>query len=123
VWQSEGLRFTIPRGWVTDLASIPAGLRGMLDVNGASRCPALAHDWLYNTQRHDRAFADDVFRRALVFYGAAPSVARVYWLGVRAGGWAPWNDRLARGGGLQLSDFIDESAYRLALEALDADRP
>lgn len=110
-WEAPDLVLTIPKGWVTDLASIPHMFQNIMDVNGRSRQPALLHDWLYNVQDHTREFADEQLRRALILYGASEASARVYWLGVRAGGWVPWNRRMQHGGGLQVSDFASPADY------------
>lgn len=113
-WVSDGLTTTIPAGFITDLASIPRPLRGILDREGDSRFGSLLHDFLYATQELHRFECDEWLRRALIEYGMPSWHARVYWLGVRLGGWHPWNRRLARGGGLQRDDFTSEEAYRLA---------
>lgn len=91
-WADAQITVTCPRGFVTDLASIPRPLRGLLDVNGRSRLPAVIHDWLYAAQTVTRAQADDLLRRMLLEQGMSPAAARLYWLGVRAGGWVSWDD-------------------------------
>lgn len=111
-WDAFDLKLTLPVGWVSDLASIPKVLRNVLDVDGMSRCPALLHDGLYNCQQTSRAFADAQLRRALELYGESSFTAGVYWAGVRVGGWKPWDDRMARGGGMQASDFLDVPTYQ-----------
>ena len=116
-WRSEQLTLTIPAGFVTDLASIPRALRAVLDVNGPSRDPAILHDWLYCSQRTSRAFADHMLFQALVSYGETQLTAGVYWLGVRIGGWVPWDRRLHRGGGIQPDDFVDIDAYDNAMQS------
>lgn len=110
-WEAPDIDLTIPKGWVTDLASIPRMFQNVMDVDGLSRCPAILHDWLYNAQFTTREFADEQLRRALILYGESAAAARVYWLGVRAGGWLPWNRRMRHGGGLQVSDFASPSDY------------
>lgn len=93
---------TVPAGFVTDLASIPAPLRLFLNVNGKSRRASIAHDWLYSSNEWSRADADEFLRIALITEGVSPAVARVYWLGVRAGGWRYYNQRVD---GLGPDDF------------------
>lgn len=119
VWRSGELETTIAEGFVTDLASIPRLLRNILDVDGRSREPAILHDWLYSCQRTPREFADAMLRNALVSYGESFSTARVYWAGVRVGGWLYWQQRLNRGGGgLQPDDFVSLDFYRAACASL-----
>ena len=72
VWEYGGERITVPRGFITDLASIPRALRGLpnLDPNGLSRAPAVLHDFLYCSQTvESRAVADGIFRAALQAVG------------------------------------------------------
>lgn len=122
-WRSPETEFVVPVGWITDLASVPKFLRPVLNRNGRSRYPAICHDWLYNTQKESRAFADRVFLHALIAYDMPAWQARIYWAGVRAGGWAPWRARLKRGGGLRPDDFVDQDAYRRAIGALKENGP
>lgn len=98
VWECRHTgTITVPVGTVTDLASIPRILRNVwfLDPNGRSRRPAVLHDYLYRGgDRYGtgmtRAKADRLLRIALQSEGAGRWVAAVFWLGVRAGGWAAW---------------------------------
>lgn len=95
-WREGDEEIVVPRGFITDLASIPRALRGVLNVNGRSRKAAVLHDWGYCKQWASRAVIDALFRRALIAEGMHPLVARSYWLGVRAGGWIHWNARARR---------------------------
>src|SRR5262249_50982564 len=93
IWLEPGRgRLIVPAGTMTDLASIPRLLRNLraLDPNGRSRRPAVLHDWLYQTGEKTRAEADQLLRRALLAEGVNRSVARIYWFGVRLGGWLAW---------------------------------
>jgi hypothetical protein len=98
-WRSEHAHVVVPRGFVTDLASIPRPLRGLLDVNGPSREPAVLHDWLYCHQQDaagnpvTRAWADELFRLALARAGVSLATRTLYWSGVRLGGWRYWGRR------------------------------
>lgn len=105
-WETLTLDVKVPAGFITDLASIPRALQNVLSVTGKSRRAAVAHDWLYCVQSVSRNDADQFLRRALICEGMGSAQARVYWLGVRAGGWLAWNKRLKRGGGLHDDDFI-----------------
>lgn len=105
---------TVPVDFLTDLASIPALLRGVMDVNGRSRRPAVLHDFLYAAQICTRAQADEILRLACIADGEPAAVARVYWLGVRLGGWRAWNDHKRKG---MSSCFFSQDAYRAWLKA------
>jgi hypothetical protein len=111
-WDAPDLKVTIPDGFVTDLASIPRIFRNILDVDGVSRFAAILHDALYCCQQTTRAFADSQLRAALIAYGESRFTAGIYFAGVRAGGWMPWDDRQRRGGGIQADDFITPESYQ-----------
>ena len=55
----------VPIGFVTDLASIPAALWGMLPPAARYSYPAIIHDYLYWFQPCTRAEADAVFQSAM----------------------------------------------------------
>ena len=58
---SHGHGFTVPKNFITDLASIPRVLRGVFDQNGVSRPAAVLHDYLYCARLTTRAEADGLF--------------------------------------------------------------
>jgi Protein of unknown function (DUF1353) len=103
VWHDRVKRIEVPRGFITDLASIPRGLRAVLNVNGRSRKAAVLHDYLYCEHKLNRSKCDALFLSALVAEGMNSALARTYWLGVRAGGWLYYNKRT----GLTIEDFVN----------------
>lgn len=96
----------VPKGFITDLASIPAALRAFINPNGNSRKAAVLHDWLYCSRLYPRAEADAIFREALIFCGVSTSVAWTMWAGVRVGGWIYYNHRKKQP--LGAYDFVEE---------------
>jgi uncharacterized protein DUF1353 len=57
----------VPRGYVTDFASIPPAARGLIDVFGDNAEAAVVHDWLYAVgEPGGHGKADDVLRYALM---------------------------------------------------------
>lgn len=89
-------RLEAPTGFRTDLASIPRIARSLpaFDPNGASRRPAVMHDYLYSSQagyRLGREFADSFLRAALLSEGAGSWTARAFYWAVRAGGASHWD--------------------------------
>jgi len=100
----SGVRHIVPRGFITDLASIPAFLRGLFNVNGLSREPAVLHDFLYCIQYTTRAEADALFLEALESAGVGWATRYSMYLAVRAGGWMYWGKR---GDGITQEDFAD----------------
>ena len=56
---------TVPKGFVTDLATVPRLFWSVLPPQGRHGHAAILHDWLYWDQRTSRRTADDVLRAAL----------------------------------------------------------
>lgn len=101
VWEGKE-RIVVPAGFVTDLASIPPGLRGVLLQNGRSRRGAVLHDFLYATQQRSRLMADLTFREALRAEGVPRRAQSLYYAGVRMGGKKVWQEYARRGAGIGL---------------------
>lgn len=55
----------VPRGFITDLASIPRWARWAIPVNGRHRLAAVVHDYLCRERIGDRVEADKVFLEAM----------------------------------------------------------
>lgn len=94
-------RLVAPVGFRTDLASIPRAFRNLpaFDPNGASRRPAVLHDWLYSSRagyRYGRDFADSFLRAALLAEGASIWTARAFYYAVRIGGSGHWDPLSSR---------------------------
>lgn len=83
----------IPRGFVTDLASIPRVLYVAIPVNGRHRRAAILHDWLYEKQPMDREQCDQLFLEAMEDCGVGWLLRQAMYAGVRIGGWLPWGRR------------------------------
>jgi hypothetical protein len=79
--------FYVPAGFITDLASLPRPLRGVFNRNGRSRKPAVLHDYLYSEKMFTRKKCDLIFKDCLVNAGISKFAARLYYYGVRSGGW------------------------------------
>lgn len=89
----------VPKGFVTDLASIyvlryvsPA-LYAML--SGYGDCAAVIHDYLYDTHRStgiSRKAADKIFYRCLRDDNVPKYKALMFYAGVRIGGRNAWNE-------------------------------
>lgn len=89
-WHREGC-IVVPRGFRTDLDSVPRLPFGYLLFKGRSVRAPIVHDWLYYSQS-GRAYADRVFLDAMADAGV-PAWQRypIYWA-VRAGGWLPYRE-------------------------------
>lgn len=84
----------VPPGFVTDLASVPRFLRDRkaFDVNGASRRPAVLHDYLYATGMLGKEEADNIFRQALRAEGVGAVTAWAFYQAVHWFGGAPYRE-------------------------------
>ena len=91
-WRGEDASLDVPAGFVTDLASIPIGLRSLFSRTGRSRKPAVAHDYMYFEQMFTRKRCDQLFKAMLIERGVWRWQAQIYYIGVRCGGWKAWND-------------------------------
>lgn len=89
----DGSRFTIPRTFITDLASIPRPAQAIFAIDDATRMPAVLHDWLYCSRLVERDRADDLLREALARAGVNWVKRQTIWSAVRAGGWVYFNRR------------------------------
>jgi len=104
----DGKRYIAPRGFITDLASIPRLLRALFDINGQSRAPAVLHDFLYCMHYTTRAEADALFLEALEAAGVGWATRWSMYLGVRSGGWIYWSKR---DDGITQEDFLDDDDF------------
>ena len=83
-------KLTVPRGFVTDLTSVPRVFWSALRPDGEYSFAAIVHDYLYWTQSTSREQADEILRMAMQELGIEPSVIRVIYNAVRLGGDAAW---------------------------------
>lgn len=97
--------FTLPKGIVTDFASVPRILWSVVSPTGAHSVAAVCHDWSYAVKPRvvyrakgtsvsmplSRAQADAVFYWVMRESGVGRVRAWVMWLAVRIGGRRAWN--------------------------------
>jgi hypothetical protein len=79
------LILTVPRGFQTDLASVPRLPFAYMVFNGKARRSAILHDYLYSEQ-YPRAWADAVFLAAMESEVGPVRRRLMYWGGRLAGG-------------------------------------
>ena len=99
----NGPRFkpvTVPRGFVTDLASIPPLLFPVLRADGEYAQAAIVHDYLYWFQTTTREYADEVFKIAMRDLEVSPVQMISIYDAVRGLGQSAWdtNARLRASG-------------------------
>ncbi len=83
---------TVPVGFQTDLASIPAAVWVLIPKVGKYDKAAVIHDFLYCHNGCTRGEADGVLQEAMrVLKVPGWRLKLIYW-GVRSGGWVPWGN-------------------------------
>lgn len=82
----------VPRGFKTDLASVPRLPFVYMAAGGKANAPAVIHDFLYHTKACDRRTADSVFEEAMAVIGESWWRRKMMWLGVRLFGWIPYDN-------------------------------
>lgn len=99
---------TVPRGFVTDFASVPRMPLLFAVFGDRGHAAAVVHDWLYQTHQVGsprttpvtRDESDHVFHEALIEEGVAPWRARAMYLAVKFCGKAHWDSGPERKGRL-----------------------
>ena len=86
----SGMYIRVPKGFVTDFASVPRIFWWLFPPWGKYGKAAVVHDYLYHTRMFSRAVADAIFLEAMSVL-KVPLWKRliIYW-SVRIGGWVPW---------------------------------
>ena len=99
---NSGVIITVPKGFVTDFASIPQPLWSFgLSPFGRFSRAAIVHDYLYWKQDCTREQADNLLLIAMKESGVNKSQQSEIFLGVRAGGESAWeSNRKDRAAGL-----------------------
>ncbi len=83
----SGAEISVPEGYVTDFASIPAVARGVFPPFGRHAKAAVLHDWLYQVgEPHRKAFADRIFLDAMKELGVSAARRVPMYAAVRVGG-------------------------------------
>jgi hypothetical protein len=81
---------TVPVGFVTDLASIPAVFWSLLRPDGTYTFPAIIHDYLYWRQTTDRKIADDILNIGMKDFQVENWKREAIYNAVRTGGGHSW---------------------------------
>ncbi|MFM0351455.1 DUF1353 domain-containing protein [Paraburkholderia sp. RL17-347-BIC-D] len=97
VYQSDvaGMTFTVPTGFIIDLASVPRVPIVYLLAGGTSNEASVVHDFIYSTHPLPRNIADAVLREASAVTDVPAWRRWVMWAGVRLGGGSHWNPQVA----------------------------
>lgn len=94
----------VPRGFVTDLASIPRAFWQVLRPEGRHAYAAVVHDYLYWTQKRPREEADLIFKFALQDSRVSSDTVETLYRAVRLFGQSAWesNAKLREAGECRL---------------------
>lgn len=82
---------TVPKGFVTDCASVPFPFKMFIPVSGLYNQAAVLHDYLYATQTRSRKEADNIFLEAMTVLGVNVIKRQLMYRAVRLFAWIPWN--------------------------------
>lgn len=82
----------VPKGFVTDFASVPRVPIAYWLTGDTAHEAAVLHDYCYSTGLHPRAWCDEMFAAAMQASGVPAWRRALMYAGVRAGGWAAWNE-------------------------------
>lgn len=89
--EGSGDIITVPKGFVTDFASIPRAFWMIMPPDGEYTNAAVIHDYLYNIQTRTRKQSDDIFKEAMKVLGVNWFRRGTMYNAVRSFGWIPWN--------------------------------
>ncbi len=89
----SGDRIIVPRGFITDCASIPRVFWSVLPPFGRYAPASWVHDYLYVSQERSRSEADYIFREAMKVLGVPWYKRNAMYCAVRIGGYIPWLKR------------------------------
>jgi hypothetical protein len=92
VYRSDvaGMTFTVPKGFVTNFASVPR-IPIIYELAGDTASDAATvHDFLYSTHLVSRSMADAVLREASDVTAVPDWRRQLMWAGVRVFGWLYW---------------------------------
>ena len=85
-------RVNVPRGFVTDLASIPRVFFSLFRPDGQYAHAAVVHDWLYWNQSTSRAIADEIFNLAMIDLSVSTIERRALFEAVARFGEESWSE-------------------------------
>lgn len=122
-----GLRIVVPRGFVTDFASVPRALHSVIGPTGRYTNAAIVHDYLYWIQTCSRGQSDNLMAIAMREAGVSALQEWNIYNAVRLGGQSAWdNNRNERSSGLirtlaapndTVPAFLTWPQYRQALRS------
>lgn len=94
IYDNEPIYISVPRGFVTDGASIPRIVWTLIGSPWSGRYAraAVIHDFLYHIQTTTRWEADRIFYQAMKILKVSPWRRSLMHCSVRVAGWIPWRN-------------------------------
>ena len=89
---SSGNSIIVPRGFITDFASVPRAFWIVLPPDGKYTAAAVVHDFLYHIQDRSRKECDLIFLEAMEVLEVSWIKRKSMYRAVRLFGWMPWNN-------------------------------
>lgn len=87
---TDGSRYVVIKGFITDLASIPRIFWAILPPFGKYILAAIIHDYMYKSKQVSRKFADKEFLLRMKEDGVPFLTRNIMYHTVRAFGWLYW---------------------------------
>jgi len=87
---------TVPKGFSSDLASVPWPATLLIPKSGRFNQSAVLHDWLYNQRfihGRSRKECDQIFLEAMGVLGVVAWKRYMMYYAVRSFGWIPWRKK------------------------------
>ena len=84
---------TVPKGFVTDFASTPLGVRNLFPKDGPWTGAAIIHDYLYQKKLYSRKKCDDIFLEAMKVCNVSRIKRWTMWVALRGFGWYAYNKK------------------------------
>jgi len=97
-------RVLVPKGFITDFASIPRPFWIIFPPDGEYTAAAVVHDFLYNSQSRTRKQSDEIFLEAMQVLKVNLFKRLIIYRAVRTFGWIPWNNHAKELSHLKLTD-------------------
>lgn len=121
VWKTQNT-IIIPRGFVTDLASVPRAFWSVLPKTGKYMSAAILHDFLYADHRCTKEQADLILKMEMELFGVSSVQSEPIYQAVRLLGRSAWeeNGNLLEAGSVRVIPEIDLDKY--LTEELDASK-
>ena len=90
-YENSNDKITVPKGFKTDLASVPWPASMLIPMSGLYNQAAVVHDFLYSTQTRTRLASDRIFLEAMKVLQVNIFKRLIMYRAVRMWSWIPWN--------------------------------